>query len=253
MLTAKAVSFCFYCKKILVFLTADGNINIFGIILQKFIKIAGKLPGNREYNRSNKNSEGGFMTDLLSIKDISQELGIPQSTLRYYRDLFMDYLPSTGEGKKKRFYPEAIEVFQAIAKGMHQNKNADDIAQDLNRRFTRFIEIDSESQDSSATNSQEDEISNGQALSPITPLDGSTIMAVIASQNQALQQIAATINIVNGQQEELQDLRQEVSKLEERLETELTDHFQLVDARLQQIMEEKETARPKSFWQRLFS
>ncbi len=193
------------------------------------------------------------MTDLLSIKDISQELGIPQSTLRYYRDLFMDYLPSTGEGKKKRFYPDAIAVFQAIAKGMHQNKNADDITHELNRRFTRFIEVDSKSQDSSATDSQEEESSQSQALSPITQLDGSAIMAVIASQNQALQQIAATISIVNGQQEELQELRQEVSKLEERLENELTDHFQLVDARLQQMMEERETSKPKSFWQRLFS
>ena len=78
-------------------------------------------------------------------------------------------------------------------------------------------------------------------------------MAVIASQNQALQQIAATINIVNGQQEELQNLKQEVSRLEERLETEMTDHFQLVDARLRDIMETKESSKPKSFWQRLFS
>ena len=193
------------------------------------------------------------MTELLSIKDISQEIGIPQSTLRYYRDLFMDYLPSSGEGKKKRFYPEAVEVFQAIAKGMHQNKNADDIARDLNRRFARFIEVDSESQDGSATASQEGELAQSQALSPVAPVEGSTIMAVIASQNQALQQIAATISIVNGQQEELHDLRQEVSKLEERMETELTEHFQLVDARLQQLVEEKEPSKPKSFWQRLFS
>lgn len=193
------------------------------------------------------------MTELLSIKDISQEIGIPQSTLRYYRDLFMDYLPATGEGKKKRFYPEAVEVFQAIAKGMHQNKNADDIAHDLNRRFARFIEVDSESQDGSATVSQEGELAQSQALSPIAQVEGSTIMAVIASQNQALQQIAATISIVNGQQEELHDLRQEVSKFEERMEAELTEHFQLVDARLQQLAEEKEPSKPKSFWQRLFS
>jgi transposase-like protein len=196
------------------------------------------------------------MADLLSIKDISQELGIPQSTLRYYRDLFIEYLPATGEGKKKRFYPEAVEVFQAIAKGMHQNKNSDDIVNDLNKRFTRFIEIDEtddESQESSATYSQRGEISQSQALSPVEQLDGSAIMAVIASQNQALQQIAATINVVNEQQEELYNLKQEVSKLEERLETELTDHFQLVDNRLRQVMEEKENSKPKSFWQRLFA
>ncbi|SDF78598.1 MerR family transcriptional regulator [Sporomusa acidovorans] len=192
------------------------------------------------------------MTELLSIKDISQELGIPQSTLRYYRDLFIEYLPATGEGKKKRFYPEAVEVFQAIAKGMHQNKSSDDIVNDLNKRFTRFIEID-ESQDGSATYSQIGENGQLQALSPVEQLDGSAIMAVIASQNQALQQIAATINVVNEQQEELYNLKQEVAKLEERLETELTDHFQLVDTRLRQVMEERENSKPKSFWQRLFA
>ncbi len=193
------------------------------------------------------------MTELLSIKDISQELGIPQSTLRYYRDLFLDYLPALGEGKKKRFYPEAVEVFQAIAKCMHQNKNADDIANELDSRFTRFIEIDPEPQESSATYSYNDENGQSQALSTINQFDGSTIMAVIASQNQALQQIAATISMVNGQQEELQHLKQEVSKLEERLETELTDHFQLMDIRLRQITEEKENNKPKSFWHRLFN
>ncbi|MDF2569552.1 MAG: hypothetical protein K0R55_1156 [Sporomusa sp.] len=193
------------------------------------------------------------MAELLSIKDISQELGIPQSTLRYYRDIFMDYLPAMGEGKRKRFYPEAVEVFQAIAKCMHQNKNADDIANELNNRFARFIEVDSESQENSATYSPNNEVTNTQALSTITPIDGSAIMAVIASQNQALQQIAATINMVNGQQEELNNLKQEVTRLEERLESEMTDHFQLVDARLRQITEERENSKPKSFWQRWFN
>lgn len=193
------------------------------------------------------------MTELLSIKDISQELGIPQSTLRYYRDLFLDYLPAMGEGKKKRFYPEAVEVFQTIAKCMHQNKNADDIANELDSRFTRFIEIEPEPQESSATHSQADENGQSQALATVHQFDGSTIMAVIASQNQALQQIAATISMVNGQQEELQHLKQEVSKLEERLETELTEHFQLMDIRLRQITEAKENNKPRSFWQRLFN
>ncbi|WP_371361409.1 hypothetical protein SRRS_28310 [Sporomusa rhizae] len=191
------------------------------------------------------------MVELLSIKDISQELGIPQSTLRYYRDLFMDYLPATGEGKKKRFYPEAIEVFQVIAKGMHQNKNADDINHDLSSRFTRFIEVNSESQESDATYSQQEEANQTQALLTVSQVDGSAIMAVIAAQNQALQQIAATITIVNEQQEELHNLKQEVTKLEERLETELTSHFQLVDNRLRQVMEVKENNKSKSFWQRL--
>lgn len=196
------------------------------------------------------------MSELLSIKEISQELGIPQSTLRYYRDLFMDYLPAAGEGKKKRFYPEAVVVFQTIAQGMHKNKNADDIANDLSQRFTRFIDVnedDEKTQESSATYSQNDEIHQSQALTSLTQLDGSAIMAVIASQNQALQQIAATISIVNEQQEELVNLKQEVNKLEERLEKELTDHFQLVDTQLRQVIEQRETRKPKSFWQRLFA
>jgi len=208
---------------------------------------------SREYNRNNKNARWFFMTELLSIKDISQELGIPQSTLRYYRDLFLDYLPAMGEGKKKRFYPEAVEVFQVIAKCMHQNKNADDITNELNNRFTRFIDIETEPQQSSATYSQTKKSGQLQSLSSINQVETSTIMAVIESQNQAMQQIAATISMINGQQEELYSLKQEVSNLEERLETGLADHFQLIDNQLRQVMEEKETCKPnKSFWQRLF-
>lgn len=196
------------------------------------------------------------MTKLLSIKEISQELGIPQSTLRYYRDSFLAYLPAAGEGKKKRFYPEAIEVFQAIATGMHHNKSADDIMDDLNRRFTRYIDVNEaneQPQNSSATYPQASSSDQSQALSPVSPFDNTSLLAVVASQNQALQQIAATISVVNEQQEALHDLRQEVAKLEERLKTELADRLQLVDASLRQFVEQHELAKPKSFWQRLFA
>ncbi|BBB89710.1 MAG TPA: MerR family transcriptional regulator [Methylomusa anaerophila] len=194
------------------------------------------------------------MVDLLSIKEISQKLGIPQSTLRYYRDIFMDYLPSSGEGKKKRFFPEAIDVFAAIAKGMQQNKNAEEIAAELDTKFARFIEVNSntdaeQTQDDGATYPQNDEMNEPHALASILPQDNATILAVVAKQNQAMQQIAATVSMINAQQEELHTLKDEISKWEERFENQLTEHYQLVDNRLRQIMEAK---RSGSIWQRWF-
>lgn len=51
----------------------------------------------------------------LTIAQIAQQLGLPESTVRYYRDHFSDYIPVIGEGRQRRYPAEAVEVFQVIA------------------------------------------------------------------------------------------------------------------------------------------
>lgn len=51
----------------------------------------------------------------ITIADIARETGIAESTIRFYRDKFAHYLPSIGEGRKRRYEPQAIKIFKEIA------------------------------------------------------------------------------------------------------------------------------------------
>ena len=51
---------------------------------------------------------------LLTLKDIAMKLGLPESTLRKYRDAYDKYVPTVGTGRDRLYRQEAIEVFRAI-------------------------------------------------------------------------------------------------------------------------------------------
>lgn len=51
---------------------------------------------------------------LITIKDIAQRLGLPESSLRKYRDAFAQFIPSVGSGRDRRYREEAVPVFRAI-------------------------------------------------------------------------------------------------------------------------------------------
>jgi transposase-like protein len=202
------------------------------------------------------------VVELLSIRDISQQLGIPQSTLRYYRDIFMEYLPSCGAGKKRRFFKEAVEVFAVIAKGMQQNKPATEINAELNVKFARFIEVQEKNAADADYEDEEDEFAEPayskpdqkapekklQVVNGSLTADKDAIMAIIGNQNKAIQEIAATMHIVTQHQLEIKNLKGDLAKLEAQMETQLTKHFQLMEEKLFLV----EKNKPKSFWQRIF-
>lgn len=79
--------------------------------------------------------------NLLTIKDIARELDVPESNLRYYRDRFEDYLPSIGQGRKRRYKKEALEVFRYIVQGFQNDKTTEQIAEELPKHFPRKLDF----------------------------------------------------------------------------------------------------------------
>jgi len=58
---------------------------------------------------------------LLTVREIARELGLPESTVRYYRDAFAGYLPAVGTGRRRRYPLEAIPLLRVVAEGYAQN------------------------------------------------------------------------------------------------------------------------------------
>lgn len=55
------------------------------------------------------------MTARLSIREISRRIGVPESTLRYYRSLFPEQIPTLGSGRHRRHPEHAVPVFRLIS------------------------------------------------------------------------------------------------------------------------------------------
>ena len=55
-----------------------------------------------------------MQNDLMTLKDIAQKLGLPESTLRKYRDAYPQYIPTVGTGRERLYRPRAAQVFEAI-------------------------------------------------------------------------------------------------------------------------------------------
>ena len=61
---------------------------------------------------------------LLSIADISRHFSLPESTTRYYCKRFAAYIPSVGEGRRRRYRSETLDVIQAILDQMQKSRTA---------------------------------------------------------------------------------------------------------------------------------
>lgn len=68
---------------------------------------------------------------LYTIRDVARELGLPESTVRYYRNAFSGYLPSVGTGRRRRYPAEAIPLLRLVAEGYAQNRPRAEIEQAL--------------------------------------------------------------------------------------------------------------------------
>lgn len=79
--------------------------------------------------------------DTLTLADIARHFALPESTARYYCKRFAPFLPSTGEGRRKRYRSGALEVMQSILNAMEQSRTASAVEQELAQRFPRTVEL----------------------------------------------------------------------------------------------------------------
>lgn len=54
--------------------------------------------------------------ELLTLSEISNRTGISMPTLQRYKKLYQKRLPAVGKGRKQRYRPEAVGVFEEIKK-----------------------------------------------------------------------------------------------------------------------------------------
>ncbi len=145
------------------------------------------------WREKNFTHDTNMAEELLTLKEIAKRLDLPESNIRYYRDRFEQYLPYTGEGRKRRYRLEAIDVFDYIATQLKQNSSCEEITDGLSKRF-----------------SQNPQIPSAVPLEK-TPREDATPSAdfsrLFESQARALEHLSEILHHKESQDKEIQHLR----------------------------------------------
>ena len=140
---------------------------------------------------------------LLTLRQLADELHLPESTARYYRDAFLDHIPSVGTGRRRRYPPEAVAVLRSIASGYSAGATRSAIIASINGGQdapTPAVRVSAEK----ATRASQtvEEVTNLDLLAAI--LDGER------EQRDALWQMAKEIvrltNVLDGQDQVLTEI-----------------------------------------------
>ena len=71
----------------------------------------------------------------MTIADIAHRLGLAESSTRYYRDRFSAFVPVVGEGRSRRYPPEALQVLATIAELSRAGTPAEAITERLRAEY----------------------------------------------------------------------------------------------------------------------
>jgi DNA-binding transcriptional MerR regulator len=190
------------------------------------------------------------MKKLMTMAEVAKELDIPESTARYYRDSFIDFIPSVGEGRKKRYRPETVEVLRFIAEGFKGKLTVTEIETGLSQIFPRNLDIEQPTATTTAVVQQQSE---------------SEVKQYALQLQMALEQMGKTMQVIADQKEEISELRKHVTDVEKRqqeqqeyINTKLEERDRKPIESLREIQEvKKEIAstrekKRKGFFARLF-
>ena len=122
---------------------------------------------------------------LLSIADISRHFSLPESTTRYYCKRFAAFIPSVGEGRRRRYRPETLEAIAAILEQMRKSRTAASVENALLARFPR-----------NALAVSKPEPCLTQAEHPVAELLPAAALRLLGRQTLALEGIAQLIHLV---------------------------------------------------------
>lgn len=184
----------------------------------------------RKTNRSRKH--GGAMhsnadaqqDDLLTIADIARHFGLPESTARYYCKRFAPFMPSVGEGRRRRFRPEALAVVEAVLDAMQTARNATAVEARLTGRFARNAAVvPSPPHDFSApaVHAPSAPALPAQAVPTARPHEGlpPVALALMEQQGRTLEGIASALNTLAARQDDLARLVAHARAAEEEVAT----------------------------------
>jgi DNA-binding transcriptional MerR regulator len=180
---------------------------------------------------------------LLTIAELAARHDLPESTARYYCKRFLPFLPHTGEGKRRRYLPEALEIFSFIVAEIRTHKNAMTVEHALRRHYGSAL-------GAAPDCTPQAELPPAAAVPPAVQLSAeyvhqgqAALFALLEQQTKAMESIAESLAVMNrkevgiaaleqtlgARESEIAELRKEVVQLKSLLSTAEQVHQQDLD------------------------
>lgn len=178
---------------------------------------------------------------MLTILQIADELKVAESTVRYWRDRYMAYIPVTGKGRQRRYPKESLAAFRYIQEASKQNISQQEIESNLVK--ITGIEIkefhtDSQSQRSAVESQDLRVIENTESIIAVERNRGEIT---------AIEQLAAAMQIIADQRELITVHEKRIGEIEirqGRIEESLKTRDEALMATIREIQEKKQ----RSWW-----
>ena len=142
--------------------------------------------------------------DLLTAAALAGELGIPESTTRYYLRRYAAWVPSAGEGRGKRYRREALDVLRFVADQHKAGLSADLVESSLSSRFP----INAQPQQPTVTTQQQSVTTSEDARALLSDLvreavrdEVNEVMAEVVELRREVARLTALLTAQQDQQE----------------------------------------------------
>ncbi|WP_040372075.1 MerR family transcriptional regulator [Desulfovibrio oxyclinae] len=81
--------------------------------------------------------------EYISLREVGRRLGIPPSTVVYYKDKFERFIPASGpEGRRRKYPVEVVEIFGRIREMFSKNYSVEQIERELALKFGSMINVE---------------------------------------------------------------------------------------------------------------
>ncbi len=77
---------------------------------------------------------------LFTIREMARELALPESTVRYYRDVFARHLPILGAGARRLYTDETLRRLRLVAEGYAAGRRRHEIEETLSEEGDVVVE-----------------------------------------------------------------------------------------------------------------
>ena len=142
--------------------------------------------------------------DLLTAAAIASEVGIPESTCRYYLRKYSPWIPTVGTGRQRRYRREAVAVLRFVADLHREGAGSDMVEAALRGRFPTDATAIQPQQQQVATQQQD----TTKLLALIEAVVRRSVedqlgevMAEVAALNEKVDRLTALLTASQGQQE----------------------------------------------------
>lgn len=73
--------------------------------------------------------------EYYTLKEITKIIDVPESTAHHWKETFFSWLPIKGEGRKKRYHHDSIEIFLCIQELYNKNTDTEAIKDLLTQKY----------------------------------------------------------------------------------------------------------------------